>query len=540
MIDSKLLDAYVTELEALRAHGRDFAQTYPDIASRLDIGPRRSRDPHVERVVESAAFLAARLRLMIESSATELPLAMLSVIAPSLVEPIPSMALAQFEAGSEPQTVPRGTRFDCTVGGGALVCFSSAMATTIAPMAVRTRRLEASGASMDGFGIKISGAPPQRLMLCLGNNEHTAAMLMDAFAEKLVSIEVVNESDPRPIRIPVTNLRIHGYSDEDAVLPVRQATHRAHRTLTEFLIFPEKFRFVSLSGAPLAPGSEILFRFNERIALPGAVTPDLITVNRVPVINLWRATGTPIDIDGRRLEYPARVDALRYRMVECHSVESVDLYTSGDSQPQRLDPVVSFGELRGSDVRWGVRRSISSAVGEVLLYFQGLDYTLLGRQSTLATTSVLASNRDVAQYARVGSRLMPVDGLGNWRCAMASAPTPYRPAMVGARAMETMIGYLQSSMMGLTTETRNGALTRFLRRFPGAENAGWIDGIGGVSYRPVTALRAGQPQPGIALAIGFDGQSHPTTSRAVVKRVLGQLFESQRGINRVEEVVIGG
>ena len=57
--------------------------------------------------------------------------------------------------------------------------------------------------------------------------------------------------------------------------------------LTEFIVFPEKFRFVSLSGVPLANGTEIRFLFSRPLALPPAPPDDLITVNRVPVVNLW-------------------------------------------------------------------------------------------------------------------------------------------------------------------------------------------------------------------------------------------------------------
>ncbi len=540
MIDNDLLAAYVDELEALRTHGRDFALAYPDIAARLDIGSRRSRDPHVERVVESAAFLAARIRLMIESKATELPLAMLSVMAPALVEPVPSMALMQLQGGREEQLVPRGTRFDCALGGGALACFSTTMATSTAPLGLRLRRLDRTGAAADGIGVRLVGQPPPRLLLCLGNNERTAAVLMDAFAESLVAIEVAPPDGEGTPRVPVAALRVHGFTNEESALPARPAMHPAHRVVTEFLSFPEKFRFVSLPGDALAPGAEIRFRFNRPIALPESLPADLITVNRVPVINLWRSGATPIDVEGRRLEYPVRVDALRYRTVECHSVEAVDLYSSGAARPQRLDPVVALGEVRGTKVRWGVRRNQSRTGGEVLLYFRGLDYSSLGRMRLLATASVLASNRDIAQHLRIGARLTAVEGLGNWHGVLACAPSIFRPALAGAAAMETMIGYLQSSMVGLMAEARRGMLHEYLKRFPGAERAGWINGVGRAALHPVTALRRGQPQPGVAVAISYEAHSHPTTSRAMVKRILAQLFESQRGINRIEEVAISG
>ena len=540
MIDNDLLEAYLAELEALRVHGRDFATSYPDIASRLDIGPRKSRDPHVERVVESAAFLAARLRLMIESSATELPLAMLSIVAPSLVEPVPSMGIMEMRGGMELRRIPRGTRLDAKLAGNVLVCFSTTMDTVVAPFTLHTRRLEPDGDTVDGIGVRVAGSPPAQLLMCVGSNKRSASVLMDAFDESLASIHLI-PPDGEPIRLPNGSLRVHGFSENEAALPVRPATHQAHRVVMEFMVFPDKFHFVSLSGAPIASGTEIQFRFNARLALPAA-TPeaDLISANRVPVVNLWQSGGSPIDVNGRQLEYPVRVDALRYRTVECHSVETVDLYVSGQPRPQRLDPAVALGEIRGTEVRWGVRRNMSKTGGEVLLYFEGLDYTTLGRLRMLATPTVLATNRDIAQYVRAGANLAPVEGLGSWQGYMVAVPTPFHTALSGARAMETMIGYLHSNAIGLSAEAGRGTLGEYLQRFPGSNQATWIEGLGKAVSRPVTALRGGRPQSGTAIAIDFDSPSHPTTSRALVRRVVGQLFESQRGLNRVEEVVING
>ena len=545
MIDSQFLDAYVAELEALRVHGRDLAQTYPGIAARLDIGPSRSRDPHVERVVESAAFLAARLRRMIEAGAAELPMAALSILAPVLVEPLPSMALLDLQGGNEPRNVPRGTRFDYELGGRALVCFSTTMALTVAPLALRLRRMEPSGGSPDGIGIRIGGRPPARLLLCLGSNELSAAVLMDALDQALAAVELVAPGREDPVPVPRSCLRIHGFARDEAALPVRPAVHRAHRVVTEFMVFPEKFRFISLTGLPLVSGSEIRLRFSRPLRLPSPLPPDLITVNRVPGVNLWRSAATPFDIDGYRLEYPVRVDSPRYRTdsprrrtVECHSVESVDLYGSGGGKAIRLDPVMGLGEVRGTAIRWGVRRVVSRTSGEVLLYFQGLDYRDLGRPRLLAAPTVMASNRDVAQHTQAGTQLRPLDGLGGWRGSLAGTPTPYRPAIVESRAMEMLVGFLRSNMSGLAGESRRGLLREYLKRFPGAEEAGWIDGIGSVTLRPVASVREGLPQPGLAVAIAFDGERHRATSQAMVKRVLGELFDSQRGINRVEDVVV--
>ena len=538
MIDTRLLNAYVSELEALRNHGRDLATIYPDIAGRLDIGAHRSRDPHVERVVESAAFLAARLRLMINSTATEIPLATLSALAPALSEPVPSMALLKFQSGSEHQEVPRGSRFDYQVGGQVLACFSTTTNATISPLSLRIRRLQPSRAHSDGLAVRLLGLPPPKtLTLCLGNDELSAATLMDGFDEALSAIEVIPPGGGAPINIPKSYVRIHGFERNEAALPVRPAAHRAHRIVTEFMVFPEKFRFISLTGLPLRPKSEIRFRFSRPLQLPPMLPPDVITVNRIPSVNLWQAVATPIDVNGHKIEYPVRVDSLRYRTTECHIVEKCDMYSAGN-KPIRLDPVVAMGEVQETDIRWGIRRNVSRGSSEVLMYFQGLDYSVLGRRQFLVTPSILASNQSLAQRTPSGADLYPVESLGDWRCSLVTTPTVYRPAITGLRAIETLIGYLKSSMSGLVAESQRGLLRDYLKRFPGGTEVGWIDGINSVSLHPVASLQNGHTQSGLAIAIAFDSERYRTTSKAMVRRVIGELFEGQRGINRVEEVIV--
>lgn len=534
MIDSQLLDAYIAELDALRNHGREFANAYPDIASELDIGPRRSRDPHVERVVDSIAFLAARMRLMIEEDATQMPLATLAMLAPSMVEPVPSMAILQLQDGSEGETLGRGARFDFEIAGQAVACFSTTMDTEIAPLNLRLRRLE-SPTGGDAFGVQLAGLPPERLLLHIGNDPIGTATLMDAFEEDLTGIELVPPGGGA-IRLPTTAMRVHGFNDDDAALPVRPAAHRAHRVVIEFMAFPEKFAFVSFAGLPLEDGSEIVFRFRRPLQLPPALPPDLIAVNRVPAVNLWRTAATPFDLHGRQLEYPVRVDALRYRTVECHSVEDVQLHAP-DGESERIDPVVAFGDVVDSDIRWGVRRSVSRMGGEMLMYFDGLDYSELGSQRYVAAPNVLASNRDIAARVPVGRTLNAVDPLGDWRCTLVGAPSGYLPALAGSSAMESLIGYLRSSM----TSLENGGvdmLRSYLTRFPGASKASWIKDLGPLTTFPVAAMRMGHPQPGIGVEVTFDRPRNRTTSIALLRRVVGLLLESQRGVNRVQNVSI--
>ena len=538
MIDRALLNAYVGELEALRLHGRELAESFPDVAARLDIGPRRSRDPHVERVVESAAFLAARLRMHLEEQSTELPMALLSILAPTLLEPVPAMAMGELRGGSEAQRIAKGSRFDLRFGQFPLVCLSTTMDITAAPLSIRIKRLGGQGNYADGISLRLIGKPPPTLQFFVGNNALNAAALLDALAGNLAMIEVVRPGADESSLLPPNKLRFLGFGRDEAALPVRPAVHQAHRLVTEFIAFPEKFNFVSLTGAPFEHGTEIRFLFSKPLALDGDLPGDLITVNRVPLVNLWASAGTPFNITGKQLEYPIRVDAQRYRIVECHSVEEVQLWGPGSSQPIRLDPLLATGDVLDTALRWGARRAVSPDGGEVMAYFKGLDYRKLGQQSHLAAPRVLASNGDLPRRARVGETLHPVDGFGDWRAALATVPTAYRPALAQASAMRTLISYMQSSLSSLSSNDSRGSLRHYLRQFPGAEEAAWIDAIGRVAVRPVATTRNGIPQPGLHVFIGFDATRSRTTSSALVKRVLARLLDSQRGLNRVEEVVV--
>ena len=538
MIDQKLLNAYINELEALRLHGRELAQDYPDVAARLDIGPRRSRDPHVERVVESAAFLAARLRMQVENQNNELPLAILSMLAPTLLEPVPAMAIAQLAAGSEAQEIPRGTRFDIQFGGQALVCMSTTMAITAAPYSVRTSRLSSQDGYADGIALRLVGRPPPTLQFFVGDNALNAARVLDALTEDLVGIQVIRPNDQGSSVLAPGQLRTHGMKPNEAALPVRPTVHQAHRLLTEFMAFPEKFRFVSLAGAPFENGTELRLLFSRPLELDPGLPRDLITVNRVPVVNLWPTTCTPFDINGYQLEYPVRVDAQRYRIVECHSVEEIQLYGPESDQPVRLDPLLAAGEVMDTSIRWGTRRTVSRAGGEVMVYFQGLDYRDLGRQTYLAAPRVLASNSDLPRRGRVGETLHPVDSLGDWRAVLASVPTAYKPALVESGSMRTLIAYMQSSMNSLASADRRGSLRQFLRQFPASDTATWIDAIGRVAVRPLATIRNGFPQSGLRIFVAFDPTRSRTTSRTLVKQMLAELLDSQRSLNRVEEVVV--
>src|SRR5207247_10710509 len=92
---------YEHELAFLRRSGASFAEKYPKIASRLILEATKCDDPHVERLLEGFAFLAARIHLKLDDDFPELSDALLSVVYPHYLRPLPSMSLVEFHLDPE-------------------------------------------------------------------------------------------------------------------------------------------------------------------------------------------------------------------------------------------------------------------------------------------------------------------------------------------------------------------------------------------------------------------------------------------------------
>src|SRR3954462_8394675 len=88
--------------------GAEFADKYPRIASRLLLEADKCEDPHVERLLEGFAFLAARVHLKIDDEFPQITEALLNILYPHYLRPIPSLSLAQFQIDPEQNTPPEG------------------------------------------------------------------------------------------------------------------------------------------------------------------------------------------------------------------------------------------------------------------------------------------------------------------------------------------------------------------------------------------------------------------------------------------------
>src|SRR6266446_8473491 len=107
-MSTTLFPYYERELLFIRRLAQDFAKQYPAAAGRLLLEPNRSADPHVERLIESFALLAGRVHQKLDDEFPELTDALLGILYPHYLAPIPSMTVVQFDLNAAQAQLPDG------------------------------------------------------------------------------------------------------------------------------------------------------------------------------------------------------------------------------------------------------------------------------------------------------------------------------------------------------------------------------------------------------------------------------------------------
>jgi type VI secretion system protein ImpG len=391
-----LLAKYEEELSYLRRTGAEFAERYPKVASRLLLEPTKCDDPHVERLLEGFAFLAARVQLRLEDDFPEFSEALLEVIYPHYVRPIPSMSLVQFQLDMDQGKLPRGLKVASEAllhsrpVAGVPCRFRCCYDTTLWPVEVASARwaapyelkppVGARGAvgavqvqlrAPSDFGFDKLEIDTLRLHLSAEPNLSTTLyeLLCNNCTEILVRDATPGSTRP-PVSLPGSALRPVGFEKDEGMLPFSRRSFVGYRLLQEYFTFPSKFLFLDLTGfervraAGFGSQVELVFlmssfeRSERRAMLEAGVTADTIRLNCSPIVNLFPQVSEPVLLDHTREDYLLIPDARRRPTTGIYSVESVVAATPDVAEAIPFEPFYSLRHARrGSAERfWHARR----------------------------------------------------------------------------------------------------------------------------------------------------------------------------------------
>jgi len=468
-----LLLYYERELTYLRRLGAEFAARYPKVASRLQLEPTKCEDPHVERLLEGFAFLAARVHHRLDDDLPEVSEAMLDVLHPQYVRPLPSFSLTEIELDPELGKlpggfhVPRGSELRSRPVQGMPCRFRTCYDTTLWPMRVASaewtaadrvgpgaRVGEAVGAirielrAFDGMrlGQIMPGKPnansaadgagalrPEALRLHLAGDASVADALHELLLNSCARVVVRDPDQPSraPIVLPATTITPVGFEEHDALLPYPRRTFGGFALLQELFAFPQKFLFVdvnrlaeALHALGAGPRAELWFiiapfeRAERRQILELGINARTFRLGCTPVVNLFEQVAEPILLTQRATEYAVVPDVRRRLEIETWSVDSVMGVTPGEGEPHAIEPLYGFrhGRADAAGTFWhAVRRATGWRTDrgtEVFMSFADLSGQLRAPDAEVASLTLTCFNGDLPSRLPFG-----VDERGDFELA---------------------------------------------------------------------------------------------------------------------------
>ncbi|MDB4898543.1 MAG: hypothetical protein JWN53_351 [Gemmatimonadetes bacterium] len=380
-----LLQYYERELTYLRRMGADFAQKYPKVAGRLLLEPTKCEDPHVERMLEAFAFLAARVHLKIDDDFPQVTEALLDVVYPHYVRPIPSMTIVEMRLDPEQgklttgYKVPRNTYLYSRPVDGVPCRFRTAYDTTIWPVTVAAAswttpdRLQPPMRFVDATAVlrlqlrclpdvSFSMLDLTSLRLHLNGESAFTAALYELFdrGKSAIVVRETGTANPKAITLPPGSLQPAGFGADEGMLPYPGRSFQAYRLLQEYFAFPAKYLFFDLRGfdavraAGMGPSIEVLIpispfeRAEWRPMLEAGVDASTFRLGCAPAINLFEQVSEPVLLTQRRHEYPLVADVRRRLTTQIFSVDRVSAVVPDSARPLQLRPFYAPREPAGA------------------------------------------------------------------------------------------------------------------------------------------------------------------------------------------------
>jgi type VI secretion system protein ImpG len=392
----ELLTYYEQELSFLRQMGAEFAAQYPKIAGRLLLEPNRCEDPHVERLIQAFALLAARVRHKLEDEFPELTDALLQVLYPHYLAPLPSFSIVEFVIDPDQGKLTGGHRIERGASllsqpvGGTPCRFRSCYPVTLWPLAVTAAkfdapdRLNAPGNAAAVIrielkclgGTKFSELQIDTLRFFLNGEGPLAYGLYELLFRNVCQVQlrtVGGEKTPARVVLPAGSIRAVGFDADEGLLPYTQRSFIGYRLLQEYFAYPEKFLFFDLhelkrtAVAGLGDTVEVLIFLDRAPRLEQPISANTFRLGCAPVINLFSQIAEPIRVDRAQTEYRAIPDVRRQNATEIYAIDSVTSISPYQQEPIAFQPFYSFkhtAERERQQAFWYATRRPSPRKGD--------------------------------------------------------------------------------------------------------------------------------------------------------------------------------
>ncbi|MEL6106957.1 MAG: type VI secretion system baseplate subunit TssF [Planctomycetota bacterium] len=440
----RLLPYYNDELEYLRRFGAEFSRQHPKIAARLKLGDDLSEDPHVSRVIEAFALLSARTRLKLDDDFPEVTQALLGVLYPHYLAPVPSTAIVEFaldqrqadlvggyqiEAGEpvETESTEDGTCQFRTVYPVDLLPMNVHQATykgqpfqsPPSPLLAKTESVLQVHLKSYRPSVLVEAMQIESQRFFIRGISHAAMDLLELVQNDVIEVLLARSpNDPNPIRLPAESVVSVGFETDECIFPSEPRTFSGYRLLTEYFAAPEKFMFFEVQGISpqrLSGFQEDLYFYflmdRHVSSVETFVQPETVRIGCTPMVNLFEHRCEPIRVTHGAHEYRVVPDARQPRAFEVHSVLDVTAIDN-ERDEKTYHPFYSTrhaGEQRERRGFYHIHRRDSMLSGggqdlatEMYLSLVDLDFEPDESDGTVLDVRALCTSRNLPQRLEFG------------------------------------------------------------------------------------------------------------------------------------------
>lgn len=372
-MDPRFLKYYNQELQHIREMGAEFAEEFPKIAARLDLGKFECADPYVERLLEGFAFLAARVQLKVDAEFPHFTERLLEAVYPHYLNPLPSMAVVQLNPDLNETSlvegfpIPRGTVLrSLIVKGEQTACeYRTGHHVTLWPLELTEVQYLPNASAVTHLGapnlpglragirlrlkttagLHFNELPLKELSFFLRGGGELPVHLYQQVLTNTIAVAI--QPVPRTwteVLYDEPIVRV-GFEDHEALLPYSPQSFEGYRILQEYFAFPKRFLFFQLrnihTGIQRAKSSEldILILLNaSNPALINTVDTSCFSLFCTPAVNLFPKRADRIHLAPGNAEHHIVPDRIRPMDYEVHSIAEVLGFGSEHTEGQEFLP----------------------------------------------------------------------------------------------------------------------------------------------------------------------------------------------------------
>ncbi len=495
---SRLTSYYSAELDALREGARVFGEEHPSIASELELSDGVARDPHVEQLLQSFAWMMGRLRMTVEAESRKTPSLLLDEIAPHLTDPTPCMAIAECEVDSGSVDISGGVtipafqtlapvhlrsaiRNDQSIRS----CrFQTPFDVHLRPLQVvdvrinrqaetrlLTKRFSDYKAAINigiqtlaAIGTAKGSTLDQPLRFFINLEDPDASLLYDILAAGVVGVAIGSESGEVIECSEGRGFRVCGF-DGERLVSRSETTDLSDSILKDFFAFKSNFLFFEIGGKDSGLSIDELVEadnhfvvsliLNRSIPKRVNLTNQSFKLNCFPIVNLFEKTSEPVLASQKNYRYRLSADRQRAEDFEIHRVRDVFSTDLAGGQ-EKLSPyfLTKRSEDSMSNIRWMSEREERLTDGVVSSETYLSVYTEEAGESSFSDktlfASTLCSNKSHPEKLNVGQEFAFIGTAPITSCSLLTRTTRYKPAVMQEEKQRRLLQYLSRFHVSLS------------------------------------------------------------------------------------------